>query len=328
MSERRAVAVQAVSAGGTEVLEQADLSLESPAAGQVQVANHSCGVNFIDIYQRSGLYPLPMPATMGNEAAGVVESIGEGVEGFSVGDEVAYCTAGTGCYVSHRNIPADRAIPVREGLGVELAGGCMLRGLTAEYLARRCWPVVAGVDALVTAAAGGVGKILCQWLGRLGARVVGVVGSKEKTAPASENGCDEVLVGYGNIGERLRDIRPDGVGVAYDSVGAATWPGVLDALAPRGCLVSYGNASGPVPQFALLELASRGSLYVTRPTLAHYAATRSELLSAARAFFDEVGRGLALPKVVSMPLADAAKAHAMLEGRKQGGVIVLDPRMG
>lgn len=313
--------------GGPEVLECKEVALAPPAKGEVTVANHSCGVNFIDIYQRTGLYSLPLPMTMGNEAAGVVEAVAEGVKGIAVGDKVAYCTAGPGCCVSHRNVPADCAIPLPEGLGTQAAGGLMLRGLTAEYLARRTWPVAAGIDVLVTAAAGGVGVLLCQWLKKLGAKVHGVVGSQEKAAVAKKHGCADVLVGYEDIGSKARQLCLGGVGVAYDSVGADTWPSVLAALAPRGCLVSYGNASGPVPLFEMLELASHGSLFVTRPTLAHYAATRKELLASARAFFDEIERGMVLPEVHAMPFAKAAQAHQMLEGRKVSGVLVLDPRI-
>ena len=310
------------------MLELVSGTITSPGKGEIQVENHYCGVNFVDIYQRSGLYGLDMPATMGNEASGVISDIGQGVEGVSVGDRVAYCTAGTGCMVSMRNIPAAKAIALPDSMDLALAGGCMLRGLTAEYLARRTWPVTAGTAALVTAAAGGVGRILCQWLSRLGAQVIGVVGSDSKAKAAKGHGCDEVLIGYGDVGSRARALAEGGVDIAYDSVGAATWPSILDAIAPRGCLVSYGNASGPVPDFAPLELSSKGSLFLTRPTLSHYAASQKELSSSAGAFFDEINRGLILPQTTVLPLAEAKRAHEILASRKEESLLVLDPRDG
>ena len=323
--KKQITAVQVMRPGDITELQAIELELADPAPDEVQVRNHACGVNYIDIYQRTGLYPMPMPAILGGEAAGVIERCGVNVTDYAVGDEVAYCTAGVGCYVSHRNIPATKAIPLPAEFSTKVAAGVMLKGLTAEYLARRSWPVLAGMDVLVTAAAGGVGMLLCQWLARLGATVIGVVGSKAKCERALSYGCTEVLVGYENLGDRVGKLRPQGVAVAYDSVGAATWPAILDALTPRGCLVSYGNASGPVPPFAPLELASRGSLYVTRPTLAHYTTTRTELLAAAAALFNEIKRGLVLPQVLSYPLTEAAAAHKTLASRELEGVLVLQP---
>lgn len=323
------VVVRARKAGGPEVLEHAILPFKGPGKGEVTVVNHSCGVNFIDVYQRTGLYPLEMPAIMGNEAAGVIERVGKGVEGFSEGDAVAYCTAGPGCCVSRRNVPADRLIPLPDRIDPALAGGLTLRGLTAEYLACRTWPIRAGMDVLVTAAAGGVGSILAQWLSRLGARVVGLAGTEEKASAALRGGCSLALAGYDDIGERVRELCPGGVAVAFDSVGAATWPGILDAIAPRGCLVSYGNASGPVPPFEMLELSRRGSLFATRPALGDYAATRRELLASAEAFFGMAESGLGLPDVTVLPFGDAARAHRMIEGRELvDGVVALDPGEG
>lgn len=320
-------AVRISTTGGPEVLEHALLPFKGPGEGEVTVANRSCGVNFIDVYQRTGLYPLEMPAILGNEAAGTVERVGKGVKGVSEGDSVAYCTVGHGCCVSRRNVPADRLIPLPDTIDLDFAGGVMLRGLTAEYLACRAWPVEEGADVLVTAAAGGVGSILSQWLARLGARVVGVVGSEEKAEAVRKDGVADVLVGYEGLGERVRVLCPDGVSAAFDSVGAATWPGILGAVAPRGCLVSYGNASGPVPPFEMLELSRRGSLFVTRPTLGAYTATRGELLASADAFLGMVGGTVRVPEVTLLPMGDAAEAHRMIEGRRLDGVVALDPRI-
>lgn len=322
--EINSVAVRMHAPGGPDVMRLDTVALPVPGRGEVQVRNEACGVNFIDIYQRRGLYPLELPATLGNEAAGVIVQVGEGSTGWVAGQRVAYCTAGPGCYAGYRNVPSSKLVVLPDAITTTQAAGCMLKGLTAEYLARRVWPVLAGMPVLVLAAAGGVGMILCQWLQRLGAQVIGVVGSAAKRQQAEACGCTTVLVGYADLSPRVRAEVAAGVAVVFDSVGADTWQSSLDSLMPRGCLVSYGNASGPVPPFAPQELAERGSLYVTRPRLAHYAATVEQLQAMAVALFDEVVRGLRLPEVTAMPLAEAPQAHRLLETRQVRGVLVLE----
>lgn len=322
--ENSSIAIRMHATGDVDVMCLGTVDLPTPRRGEVQVRNEACGVNFIDIYQRRGMYPLELPTTLGNEAAGVVVQMGEGVTELVTGQRVAYCTAGHGCYASYRNVPESKIIVLPDSITTTQAAGCMLKGLTAEYLARRIWPILADMPVLVLAAAGGVGTILCQWLQRLGARVIGVVGSVDKRQRAEANGCDTVLVGYADLASRVRTEVAAGVAVVFDSVGADTWQGSLNCLAPRGCLVSYGNSSGAVPPFALLELAGRGSLYVTRPMLAHYTATAGQLHAAATALFEEVARGLCLPEVTVMPLADVGVAHGLLEARQVKGVLVLE----
>ena len=322
---KAAKAIQIREHGGSEKLELVELPIPVPAANEVLVRNHSCGVNFIDIYQREGLYPLTMPAVLGNEAAGEVIGLGAGASGkLKIGQRVAYATTGPGCYCTHKVVPAAKLVTLPDHVDYPTAAASLLRGMTAEYLSRRTWPIAAGCDVLVTAAAGGVGVLLSQWLTRLGGKVIGVVGSEEKRETALANGCEQVIVGYAGLDESVRAICPAGVEVVFDSIGKSTFKASLACLRPRGCLVSYGNASGPVAPFAPLELASAGSLFVTRPTLAHYCATAAQLQSSADSWFNQIERGLALPPLVGMPMADAHKAQDMLASRRLAGLLVID----
>ncbi len=312
--------------GDASKLAVDSVEVADPAAGEVRVRILCAGVNFIDIYQREGLYPMSLPAIMGNEAAGIADAVGQDVAGISPGDAVAFCGSGGGAYAEQINVAAGKLVALPEGMDSDVAGAIMLKGLTAEYLARRCWPIRAGDPVVVTAAAGGVGRLLCQWLAQLGAEVIGVVGSEGKAAAAREADCAHVLAGYGDLAKRVREICPDGAWAVYDSVGADTFASGLGALRPRGCLITYGNASGPAPAFKPLDLASRGSLFVTRPVLNHYITKPSELRSAAAALFGQVERGLRLPPIKHWPLAEAADAQQALQGRKLEGIAALRPQ--
>jgi len=314
--------------GGPEVLRFEQVELAAPGAGEARVRHHAVGVNFIDTYHRSGLYPLPLPAVLGTEAAGVVEAVGEGVGEVAVGQRVAYAGTITGAYAEARNIAAARLVPLPDAVSCEQAAAMMLKGMTAEYLLRRTYPVRAGETILIHAAAGGVGLIACQWAHALGARVIGVVGSEAKAGPARAHGCDEVLVAPGaELAARVRALTGGrGVPVVYDSVGRDTFEASLDCLAPRGLMVSFGNASGPVPPVSPLALGARGSLYLTRPSLGAYTADRTELLASAAALFEVVLAGAVTVEITGRrPLAGAAHAHRELEGRRTTGSLVLLP---
>jgi NADPH:quinone reductase len=262
--------------GGTEVLEYKDIDLPAPGPGQVRVKHSAIGVNFIDIYHRTGLYPLPLPSGLGSEAAGVVETVGPGVNQFKAGDRVGYCGGATGAYAEAANVPADKLIKLPAGISEDVAAATMLKGMTAQYLLRRIHPVKAGETIVFHAAAGGVGQIGVQWAKSLGAIVIGTTTSPEKVAMCKALGCDYVLNTHDAGWERqVREITSGkGVPVVYDSIGKATFLAGLDCLEPRGIMVTYGNASGPVDPFSRLGiLAAKGSLFVTRPTLAHYVGT-------------------------------------------------------
>jgi NADPH2:quinone reductase len=314
--------------GGPEVLRVEDVPVGEPGPGQARVRHTAIGVNFIDTYHRSGLYPLPLPSGVGSEAAGVVEAVGPGVEVVKPGDRVAYAGGAPGSYAAERVMPADRLVRIPEGVADEQAAAMMLKGMTVQYLVRRTYEVKAGDAVLWQAAAGGVGLIACQWLKALGATVIGTAGSDEKAALARAHGADHVVVyTRESFPEKVRELTGGrGVPVAYDSVGRTTYLGSLDCLRPRGLLVCFGNASGAVPPFDLLLLSQKGSLYVTRPTLASYTATRAELEETAADLFEMVRSGRVKIEIGGRyPLAEAAQAHRDLEARRTTGSVVLLP---
>ncbi len=320
------LAIQAVRAGGPEVLEAVDAPRPTPAPSQVLVRHEAIGLNFIDTYQRSGLYPMRYPAVLGQEAAGVVEAVGEGVADFKPGDRVVYSGAG-GAYAEYQAVPAARTLRLPDGVSFEIAAASLLKGMTTEFLLRRCYPLQAGQTILVHAAAGGVGTLLVQWAKAIGATVIGTVGSTAKAALAQELGCDHVILYRDeDVPARVKEITGGvGVPVAYDSVGKDTFEGTLASLARRGLFVSFGNASGAVPAFAPLRLM-RGSLYFTRPTMADYTATRAELEESAGALFAMIAAGkLRIEIGQRFKLADARLAHEALEGRETIGATVLLP---
>lgn len=311
--------------GGPEVLEFVDMNLAPPGPGEARVRHTAIGVNFIDVYHRSGLYPLPLPSGLGKEMAGVVEALGDGVTGLKLGDRVATASAPLGMYAQASNVAANELVKIPAGISDEEAAAAMLKGLTAEYLLRRTYKVVAGDSILVHSAAGGVGLILCQWAKALGARVVGTVGSEGKAAEARAAGADPVLVLAPGWEKTVREIT-GGVPVVYDSVGADTFMASLDCLKPRGLMVCFGNSSGPAPEFSPGLLAAKGSLYLTRPSLFHYIGTRPELEAAASALFAVMGSGAVKVAVNQRyALKDAAQAHRDLEARKTTGASVLIP---
>ena len=321
-------AIRIHEAGGPEVMRLEECDPGAPAEGEVQLRHTAIGLNYIDVYDRSGLYPMPLPGGLGREAAGVVVAVGRKVRGFRKGDRVAYVHTQPGSYSEVRNMPASRLVKLPKAVTDEQAAALMLKGLTAEYLLQRTYRVRKGDWILVHAAVGGVGLILCQWAKALGARVIGVVGSEAKAALARRNGCKHVLVmGQDKIVERVRALTGgQGVAVVYDSVGRDTFMDSLDCLKPRGMMVSYGNASGPPPAISPLELSKRGSLFLTRPSLFAYIADRKELDAAARALFRVVAsRKVRLHIGQRYPLAEAAQAHRDLESRKTTGSTVLLP---
>ena len=312
--------------GGPEVLTWEDVEVGDPGPGQVRLSQSACGLNYIDVYGRTGLYPVgDLPATLGMEAAGVVEAVGAGVE-LSVGDRVAYPMA-LGAYAEARLIDADRLVALPDSISDETAAAMMLKGLTAHYLLFRTYPVQPGDAILVYAAAGGVGLILCQWASLLGATVIGCVGSDAKAELAKANGCHHtILYRDEDIPSRVRDItRGVGVAAAYDSIGRATFEASLDSLRPFGVLATYGNASGPVEPFSPLVLSAKGSLYVTRPTLATHISTRELLDQGARRLIEVVGGGQVRIAInQKIPLAEAESAHRHLEARKTTGSTILE----
>ena len=314
--------------GGPDVLKWEDRDVGNPAAGEVKIRHAAVGLNFIDIYMRTGLYPVTdFPFTLGMEGCGVIDAIGDGVEGFSVGERVAYSMS-PGAYAEERLIPAARIVKVPASISDNEAAAMMLKGMTAQYLLRRTYRVQPGDNILVYAAAGGVGLILCQWAKHLGATVIGCVGSPEKAELAKANGCDHtVLYRNENVPERVKEITGgEGVAVSYDAIGQATLESSLDSLRPFGTLVSYGNASGPITDFNPAILAAKGSLYFTRPTLATHTSTRDLLEDSANELFDVVTSGHVKINIgQTYPLSDTAKAHEDLEGRKTTGSTVLLP---
>ncbi|HYQ29443.1 MAG TPA: quinone oxidoreductase [Polyangiaceae bacterium] len=320
-------AIRFTRTGGPEVLELAEITLPELKAGEALVRHRAIGVNFIDTYHRSGLYPLPLPSGLGSEAAGVVEKIGPGVTCIRVGERVAYAGAGApAAYAEARLVPADRLVPLPDDISDEVAAAALLKGMTAEFLIHRTFPVEAGQSVLFHAAAGGVGLIACQWLNKLGARVIGTVGSDAKRELALAHGCEEVIVlERENFPERVRELTGGhGVPVVFDSIGKVTFLDSLSCLEPRGMLVSFGNASGKPEPFDLALLAQKGSLYVTRPTLFSYVATRESLLASANSLFQAIRDGLKIAIGQRFPLAEAAAAHRALESRGTTGSTLLE----
>jgi len=314
--------------GGPEVLRVEELDPGKLAPDEAQVRHTAIGVNYIDVYDRTGLYPVELPSGLGREAAGVITAVGRKVRGFRVGDRVAYVYSKPGAYSELRNVSADRLVKVPKGVSDSQAAALMLKGLTAHYLLRRIHRVAKGDTLLVHAAAGGVGLILCQWAKALGAKVIGVVGSEAKAELARKHGCKLVLIsGRDEIVSSVRKFtKGEGVAVVYDSVGKDTFMESLDSLRPLGMMVTYGNASGPPPAISPLELSKRGSLFLTRPTLFHYIATRAALDSAARELFTAVKNKLIRVLIgQTYPLAEAAEAHRDLEARRTTGSTILIP---
>ena len=314
--------------GGPEVLELESVELPEPARGEARVRHTAVGLNFIDTYHRSGLYPLELPSGLGSEAAGVVEAVGEGVTEVAPGDRVVYTGRPADAYSEMRNFAAARLVPIPEGVSDEQAAAVFLKGMTAWYLLRRSYPVQAGDAILLYAAAGGVGSLASQWAKQLGAVVIGVVSTEEKARLARSKGCDHVILsGRQDTAAAVRELTGgEGVAAVYDSVGRDTFFASLDSLRPHGVMVSFGNASGPVEPFAPSELASRHSLYLTRPVLFDFIDTRERLLDAARELFELVGRGvLEIDINQRYALQDAAQAHRDLEARKTTGSSILVP---
>jgi NADPH2:quinone reductase len=315
--------------GGPDVLQWVEFDPGPPGKSEALIRQEAVGLNFIDVYHRTGLYPLPtMPAIPGMEGAGVVEAVGEEVTEVAAGDRVAYAGLPPGAYAQCRNMPADRLIRLPEKITAEQAAAMMLQGMTARYLLYGCYPVKRGDVILIHAAAGGVGSIVCQWARHLGATVIGTVGTEEKAALARANGCDHpVNYSRENFVERVREITAGkGVHVVYDSVGQATFMQSLDCLRPRGTMVSFGQASGPVQPLDIGLLSAKGALFLTRPTLMTYTAKREDLVAHSDDLFDVVLKGKVSIEIRQRyPLADAARAHRDLEARKTTGSTILIP---
>jgi NADPH2:quinone reductase len=313
--------------GGPEQLRWEEIELPPPGPGEVQIRHWAVGLNYIDVYHRSGIYPTPdLPCTLGMEAAGIVEAVGPEVTGFAPGDRVAYATPPLGAYAEARNLAAGRLVQLPDGIDFDHAAAMMLQGMTAEYLLRRTYPVQAGETVLFHAAAGGVGLIFCQWAKQLGATVIGTVGNEDKAKIARAHGCDHaILYREESVVDRVKQLTGGrGVQVVYDGVGKETWETSLDCLAPRGMMVSFGNASGKVPPVELGELTSRGSLYLTRPTLMTYTAETGEMRDSATALFARVLAGdIRIEINQRFALAEAAEAHRALEARETTGSTVL-----
>ena len=313
--------------GGPEVLQVDEVQVGDPGPGQVRIRHTAIGVNFVDTYQRSGLYPMPVPQVAGNEGAGVVEAVGAGVTDLKAGDRIAY-TGLPGSYCETRIVPADRMVKLPAGITEEQAASMMLKGLTVHYLIHTTYAVKKGETVLWHAAAGGVGLIACQWLKALGVVTIGTAGSDDKTALAKAHGAEHVInYSTEKFVDRVKAITGGkGVPVVYDSVGKSTWEGTLDCLSPRGLIVSFGNASGPVAPVNLGILSTKGSLYVTRPTLATHIASRADLVERSNALFEVVKSGkVKIETTAKYKLADAQQAHRDLEGRKTTGSVILVP---
>lgn len=314
--------------GSPEVLRFEDIEVGKPAPDEAQVRHTAIGLNFIDVYDRTGMYPTPLPSGLGREAAGVVIALGRKAKGLRVGDRVAYTLSKPGAACEVNNVPADRLVKIPSGVSDQQAAAIMMKGLTAQYLLRRTYRVAKGDFILVHAAAGGVGLILCQWAKALGAKVIGVVGSQAKADLARKNGCRYVLIpGQDDMVARVKEItRGQGVAVVYDSVGKDVFMSSLDCLRRLGMMVTFGNASGPAPAIAPLELSRRGSLFLTRPTLFSYTATRAELEAAAKELFAAVkSKKVRVHIGQTYPLAEAARAYQDLEARRTTGSTVLIP---
>ena len=313
--------------GGPEVMQWEDVPMPEPGPGEALVRHEAVGLNYIDVYFRTGLYKAPLPSTPGMEAAGVVVAVGSGVTEVKPGDRVAYAGGPIGAYATERAIAADRLVVLPDGIDAKTGAAMMLQGMTAQYLLRRTYAVKAGDTILVHAAAGGVGLILCQWAKHLGATVIGVVSTPAKAELAQAHGAAHTIVGHADLAAQVKRITGGAmVPVVYDSVGRDTFTASLDCLAPLGLMVSYGNASGPVPPVDIGILAAKGSLFLTRPTLATYTSKRADLEATANDLFAVVGQGAVKIRVnQTFPLADAAAAHTALEARQTTGSTVLLP---
>ncbi len=314
--------------GGPEVLRWEEVEAGSPGAGEVLLRQTAIGLNFLDVYHRNGAYPLPeLPTAIGMEAAGIVEAVGDGVDEFKPGDRVAYAGYRPGSYAEARVMPAERLVALPDSIDDEHAAAMMLQGMTAEYLLRRTYRVESGQTVLFHAVAGGVGLIACQWLKQLGATVIGTVGSDEKAELARAHGCDHPIVySRENLAERVKEITGGaGVPVVYDSVGKDTWEASLDCLRPRGMMVSFGASSGTPADFSINQLQFKGSIYVTRPTLLTYIASRADLVASANALFAAVAKGLKVEINQRFALKDTADAHRALEARQTTGSTILLP---
>lgn len=315
--------------GGPEVMRWEDVDVGAPGASEARIRHTAIGLNYIDTYHRTGLYPVPsLPAVIGMEAAGVIEAVGEDVTGLAPGDRVAYASPPPGAYAEVRLMPASRLVRVPDTIKDTTAAAMMLKGMTAHYLTRRTYHVTEKDTILVHAAAGGVGLIVCQWAKHIGARVIGTVGTEDKARLAEANGCDHPIVyTKENFVERVKEITAgEGVSVVYDSIGKATFEQSLDCLKPLGLMVSFGNASGAVPAFEPGILAQKGSLFLTRPTLMHYTAKSEDLQAAAGELMDMVGTGrIKITINQTYPLREAAQAHRDLEARQTTGSTILLP---
>ncbi|APR36434.1 quinone oxidoreductase family protein [Paraburkholderia sp. SOS3] len=314
--------------GGPDVMKWVDVEVGDPGAGEIRIRQHAVGLNYIDVYFRNGLYPLPLPGGLGMEAAGEVVALGEGVTQFKEGDRVAYAERPPGAYAQERVMPAAKVVKIPDAIGYDEAASVMLQGLTAQYLLRRTYRVKAGDTILIQAAAGGVGLLVCQWAKALGVTVIGTVGSDEKAELAKAHGCDYPIVyTRENFTKRVRELTNGaGVPVVYDSIGKDTFIASLDCLAPLGMFVSFGSSSGPLPPIDSQELASRGSLFFTRPTLFSYIGKRSDLEAMSAELFDVLVSGKVKTSVNQRyALADVAKAHEDLEARRTTGSTILVP---
>lgn len=321
-------AIRFAKTGGPDVLTLNDIDLPPPAPGQIRVRHTAIGLNFIDTYQRSGLYPVQLPSGLGLEGAGIVEALGEGVTKFRAGDRVAYCSGPLGAYAEANNVLADRTVKLPPGISEETAAASLLKGMTAQYLLKRTYVVKPGETIVFHAAAGGVGLIACQWAKHIGAAVIGTVGSDDKIPLAKSNGCTHVVnTRVEGWQKRVREITGgSGVPVVYDSVGKDTFMASLDCLAVRGILVSFGNASGAVPAFEPGILSAKGSLYLTRPTLFDYTRTPQELQQTADELFAVIESGAVMIAINQrFPLAEARGAHEALHSRATTGATILVP---
>ena len=320
-------AVRITATGGPEVLKVVDAPVPEPGPGQIRIRHEACGLNFIDTYQRAGLYPIPLPSILGCEGAGVVEAVGEGVTRFAVGDRAAYAS-GLGGYAEANVVSQKGAVRLPEGITAQTAAASLLKGMTVEALLCRCYPLQAGQPVLIHAAAGGVGQIMVQWAKAIGAEVIATVGSEAKAERVRALGADHtILYGDQDVAAEVRRITGGaGVPVAYDSVGAATFEGTLGSVARRGLFVSFGNASGPVPPVPPLRLSRGGSLFLTRPTLGDYTATPEELDASAAALFAMISAGKVKIEIgQTFPLEQARAAHEALAARDTVGSSLLLP---
>lgn len=312
--------------GGPEVLKWEEVELAKPGEGEAQIRHTAIGLNLIDTYHRTGLYPMDLPVGLGSEAAGIVEAVGDGVTDVAVGDRIVYTGMPIGSYAEHRNFAASRLVKIPDGISDEVAAAVLLKGLTAWYLLRRSYRVQEGDPVLLYAAAGGVGSLASQWANQLGATVIGVVSTDKKAELAKSQGCAHIVMADDDIATRVKELTNGrGVAAVYDSVGKDTFMASLDSLRPHGTMVSFGNASGPVEPFSPLELAKRGSLYVTRPTLFAFIETRQELLNACDELFAALEGGVEVRIGQTYALKDAAQAHLDIEARLTTGSTVLLP---